>query len=82
MLSLDSPIFNPFASTTKSKAVGYQEINESIQCAFLKFFVSLFKDYRQFLMYVRVFPNPIAIFDSANFLELRPQHKVSKRACE
>ena len=76
IISLDNPNHNPFLSGNKTKALVYSEVNEYIQCAFLKFFTTLFKDYRQFLMYVRVFENPVAIFDSATFIELRTQNKV------
>ena len=76
LMNLDTPTYNPFSSTSKTKNLAYGEINEQIQCCFLKFFSTLFREYRQYLLYVRVFPNPVAIFDSSNFIELRPQNKV------
>lgn len=51
------------------------EGNEFIQCSFLKFFVSLFYDYRNYLEYVRVFSEPIAIFNAEKYL-IKKQHKV------
>lgn len=46
--------------------------DEAIRHAFLMFFVSLFRNYRDHLTYIRVFPEPMAIFNKKNFLLLRP----------
>jgi hypothetical protein len=51
--------------------------DEAIRHAFLLFFVSLFRDYRDHLTYIRVFPEPMAIFNKRNFLLTRPDAAVS-----
>jgi hypothetical protein len=50
--------------------------DEAIRHAFLMFFVSLFRNYRDHLTYIRVFPEPMAIFNKKNFLLLRPDAAV------
>lgn len=78
-MSLDSPHFNPYSlSDNKGHINDLTFSNIYIQSCFLKFFVSLFKDYRQYLLYIRVFEKPIAIFDTANFLQSRLESKVKK----
>eukprot|EP00727_Mastigamoeba_balamuthi_P011296 m51a1_g679 hypothetical protein (1778) ;mRNA; r:300530-307798 len=39
------------------------------RAAFVKFWASLLRDYRDHIMYVRVFPKPIAIFDKKRFAQ-------------
>lgn len=51
--------------------------DEAVRHAFLLFFVSLFKDYRDHLIYLRVFPEPMAIFNKKEFLKLRPDSEVT-----
>eukprot|EP01119_Soliformovum_irregulare_P015900 TRINITY_DN4546_c0_g3_i1.p1 TRINITY_DN4546_c0_g3~~TRINITY_DN4546_c0_g3_i1.p1 ORF type:complete len:1390 (-),score=369.29 TRINITY_DN4546_c0_g3_i1:38-4207(-) len=70
ILSLDNPQFNPYALSRNETSMA--TTNCYIQSAFLKFFVSIFRDYRQFMMYIRCLESPVAIFDIVNFLNLRP----------
>lgn len=52
------------------------QFDEAIRYAFLMFFVSLLRNYREHLTYIRVFPEPMAIFNKRNFLHLRPDAAV------
>ncbi|KAL6052530.1 DENN (AEX3) domain containing protein, variant 2 [Balamuthia mandrillaris] len=55
-----------------------QELDEeAIRYCFLMFFVSLFPEYGDHVTYLRVFPDPVAIFNKRNFLRSRtPQARV------
>ncbi|KYQ88881.1 WD40 repeat-containing protein [Tieghemostelium lacteum] len=46
-------------------------IDDHIKLSFLQFFCNLFEDYRKFYRYVRVFPQPIAIFNKEEFIKSR-----------
>lgn len=62
-------------STSNAAAAGSAvttRFDEAIRHAFLMFFVSLFRNYQDHLTYIRVFPEPMAIFNKKNFLLLRP----------
>jgi hypothetical protein len=49
---------------------------EGVRYAFLLFFVSLLRNYRDNLIYLRVFPEPMAIFNRRQLLRSRPESKV------
>lgn len=50
--------------------------DQSIRSAFLLFFVSIFRDYRQYFSYIRVLPEPMAVFNKRLFLNSRQESQV------
>eukprot|EP00026_Physarum_polycephalum_P000799 Phypoly_transcript_00800.p1 GENE.Phypoly_transcript_00800~~Phypoly_transcript_00800.p1 ORF type:complete len:1292 (+),score=205.60 Phypoly_transcript_00800:90-3965(+) len=48
------------------------KLDTEIRIAFMGFFVSLFPDYRNYMSFLRRYPQPIAIFHKARYLKLRP----------
>jgi WD40 repeat protein len=46
-------------------------VNSHIVAAFRRFFVSMLRDYRKYLLYLRVFPEPVAMFDTEKFIAAR-----------
>ena len=48
-----------------------------IRSIFLGFFVSFFGSYRKYITYLRRYPEPIAIFNKAQFLKEKPHAVVS-----
>lgn len=47
------------------------KLDLEIRIAFMGFFVSLFPDYRNYMSFLRRYPQPIAIFHKAKYLKLR-----------
>eukprot|EP00727_Mastigamoeba_balamuthi_P012715 m51a1_g8066 hypothetical protein (1561) ;mRNA; r:150376-157431 len=45
------------------------DFNWGVRAAFLKFFTSMLRNYRRYIVYVRVFPTPIAIFNKKDFIK-------------
>eukprot|EP01117_Protostelium_nocturnum_P016280 TRINITY_DN6406_c0_g3_i1.p1 TRINITY_DN6406_c0_g3~~TRINITY_DN6406_c0_g3_i1.p1 ORF type:complete len:1440 (-),score=440.43 TRINITY_DN6406_c0_g3_i1:48-4367(-) len=68
VINLDSPSFNPLLPPSDPYLSTIQGINGTIQCIFFRFFVSIMKDYCKYLLYIRVFRKPVAIFDTTSFL--------------
>ena len=50
--------------------------DQSIRAAFLLFFVSVFRDYRNYLSYLRVFPEPMVVFNKRLFLNSKQYSQV------
>jgi hypothetical protein len=53
------------------------KLDSEIRIAFMGFFVSLFPDCRNYMSFLRRYPQPIAIFHKARYLKLRPDSVVS-----
>eukprot|EP01116_Phalansterium_solitarium_P007023 TRINITY_DN19489_c0_g1_i1.p1 TRINITY_DN19489_c0_g1~~TRINITY_DN19489_c0_g1_i1.p1 ORF type:complete len:882 (+),score=343.51 TRINITY_DN19489_c0_g1_i1:288-2933(+) len=70
IMRVDSPEFDPYTNPPRNPA----DVDRRIRLAFFRYFVSMFKYYRQFLVYVRVVPTPIAVFNTESFGTLRPEN--------
>ena len=51
---------------------GDHYINTEIKLTFLNFFIDLFKDYRQYISFIRKFPEPVTIFNKAKYIKVHP----------
>ena len=49
-----------------------REINRKIQSVFLQFFVDSFKDYSDYISFMRKYPEPVTIFNKAKFVKDHP----------
>ncbi|PRP87695.1 hypothetical protein PROFUN_02395 [Planoprotostelium fungivorum] len=63
--SLDSPSFSPLHDQSSTTSI---HMNGTIQCIFFRFFASLMHNYRDYMLYIRVFRKPVTIFDTSRFL--------------
>ncbi len=75
------PVFNEYPIfyleiKIREPEITIRQYNRYIRLVFLKFFGSMFQDYRKYLMFLRVFPKPVAVFNKIDFLKSKPDATV------